>query len=55
MIWRPSKEELKKLQEEVDNNLAQILEKCIEDEEVANKLGITKEQAQEQLAKRPQK
>jgi hypothetical protein len=55
MPWKPTKDELAKLQVEVDENLAKILEKCIEDEATAKALGITKEQAQEQLAKRPKK
>jgi len=55
MPWKLTKDELAKLQVEVDDNLADILQKCIDDEKVAKELGITKEQAQEQLAKRPKK
>jgi hypothetical protein len=55
MPWKLTENEKVKLQKEVDDNLAGILEKCIEDEEVAKKLGITKEQALEQLKNRPKK
>jgi len=53
MPWKLTDDEKAKLQVEVDDNLAKILEKCIEDEATAKALGITKEQAQEQLKNRP--
>ena len=52
MPWKLTDDEKVKLQVEVDDNLAKILEKCIEDEATAKALGITKEQAQEQLKNR---
>jgi hypothetical protein len=55
MPWKLTDDEKAKLQVEVDDNLAKILEKCIEDEATAKALGITKEQAQEQLKNRPKK
>jgi hypothetical protein len=55
MPWKLTEDEKSKLQKEVDDNLEGILLKCIENEETAKALGITKEQAQEQLKNRPKK
>ena len=54
MPWKLTEDEKSKLQKIADDN-TEILQKCIEDEATAKALGITKEQAQEQLKNRPKK
>jgi len=51
MAWKPTKDELDKLQKEVDDNLAKMLE----DKDFLEHFNISEEEAKKQLANRPKR